>query len=241
MPATAMTMATAAMATMMRDEDQGTRRRNMRMGSGAGFSSDRLGPAVDLAEKGALDWLVFETIGERTLAFGHRDRRLDPERGYNPQLGARMRAVLGHCRTNRTRIMTNMGVANVERAAKVVVDVARELGLDGLRVAAVLGTEIALDRIAEVEVGLFSNGVEVGWGVGRDASGHPADGVVWLVERLAARGERLRAGEFVITGGLTVTGMLLGNRIGSIWGKRVEILGGVVLICIGLKILLQAL
>ena len=53
---------------MMQDGDQGTRRRNMRMGSGAGFSSDRLGPAVDLAEKGALDWLVFETIGERTLA-----------------------------------------------------------------------------------------------------------------------------------------------------------------------------
>jgi hypothetical protein len=133
---------------MMQDGDQGTRRRNMRMGSGAGFSSDRLGPAVDLAEKGALDWLVFETIGERTLAFGHRDRRLDPERGYNPQLGARMRAVLGHCRENRTRIMTNMGVANVERAAEVVVDVARELGLDGLRVAAVLGDEVT-DQLDE--------------------------------------------------------------------------------------------
>ena len=62
----------------------------MRMGSGAGFSSDRLGPAVDLAEKAALDWLVFETIGERTLAFGHRDRGLNPERGYNPQLAARL-------------------------------------------------------------------------------------------------------------------------------------------------------
>ena len=114
----------------------------MRMGSGAGFSSDRLGPAVDLAEKGALDWLVFETIGERTLAFGHRDRRLNPERGYNPQLAARMRAVLGTCRANNTRIMTNMGVANVERAAEVVVEVARDLGLDGLRVAAVLGDEV---------------------------------------------------------------------------------------------------
>ena len=41
-----------------------------------------------------------------------------------------------------------------------------------------------------------------------DASGHPADGVVWLVERLAERGERLRAGEFVITGGLTAAAVL---------------------------------
>ena len=114
----------------------------MRMGSGAGFSSDRLGPAIDLAEKAALDWLVFETIGERTLAFGHRDKKLDPRRGYNPQLAARMRGVLAHCRTNRTRIMTNMGVANVEAAAEVVIQVARELGLKGLKVAAVLGDEV---------------------------------------------------------------------------------------------------
>ena len=114
----------------------------MRMGSGAGFSSDRLGPAIDLAEKAALDWLVFETIGERTLAFGHRDRNLNPERGYNPQLAARMRGVLGHCRANGTRVMTNMGVAHVEAAAEVVIKVARELGLDGLKVAAVLGDDV---------------------------------------------------------------------------------------------------
>ena len=114
----------------------------MRMGSGAGFSSDRLGPAIDLAEKAALDWLVFETIGERTLAFGHRDRKINPERGYNPQLAARMRGVLGHCRANGTRIMTNMGVAHVEAAAEVIIKVERELGLDGLRVAAVLGDDV---------------------------------------------------------------------------------------------------
>ncbi len=114
----------------------------LRLGCGAGFSSDRLGPAMDLAEKGKLDWLVFETIGERTLAFGHRDRKLDPRRGYNPQLAARMRGVLKASQANGTRIMTNMGVANVPAAAQVVVEVARELGLKGLKVAAVLGDEV---------------------------------------------------------------------------------------------------
>lgn len=39
---------------------------------------------------------------------------------------------------------------------------------------------------------------------------------------------------------LTVAGLLLGNTVGTIWGKRVEILGGVILIGIGLKIILQA-
>jgi len=40
---------------------------------------------------------------------------------------------------------------------------------------------------------------------------------------------------------LTVAGMLLGAKIGMIWGKRVEVLGGVVLIGIGLKILAEHL
>ncbi|MFK7964077.1 MAG: acyclic terpene utilization AtuA family protein [Burkholderiaceae bacterium] len=115
----------------------------LRMGAGAGFASDRLGPAVDLAEKGQLDWLVFETIGERTLAYGRRDRQLNPERGYNPKLAARMRAVLPHCRANGTRIMSNMGVAHVEAAAQVTIQVARELGIKGLKVAALIGDDVS--------------------------------------------------------------------------------------------------
>ncbi|MGE0416964.1 MAG: acyclic terpene utilization AtuA family protein [Acetobacteraceae bacterium] len=114
----------------------------IRLGCGAGFSSDRLGPAVDLAQRGALDYLVFECIGERTMAFGHRDRMLDPNRGYNPQLRARMRAVLGHCRANGTAVVTNMGVANPRAGALVTVEVARDLGLHGLKVACVEGDDV---------------------------------------------------------------------------------------------------
>ncbi|MET0193876.1 MAG: acyclic terpene utilization AtuA family protein [Hyphomicrobiaceae bacterium] len=115
----------------------------MRIGCGAGFSSDRLEPAIDLAQRGRLDWLIFETIGERTMAFGHRDRRLDSRRGYNPQLAQRMRGVLGPCRAHGTRIVTNMGVANVPAAADLTVSIARELGLAGLKVAAVEGDDVS--------------------------------------------------------------------------------------------------
>jgi len=43
----------------------------------------------------------------------------------------------------------------------------------------------------------------------------------------------------LVAGVLTVCGMLLGRRLGAKWGKRVEILGGLVLCGIGLKILLE--
>ena len=45
----------------------------------------------------------------------------------------------------------------------------------------------------------------------------------------------------LVAGILTVAGLLLGRRCGTIWGKRVEILGGVILCVIGTKILLQHL
>lgn len=114
----------------------------MRIGCGAGFSADRLDPAVDLAQRGALDALVFECVGERTLAFGHRDRMRDPQAGYNPWLERRLRAVLTPCVRAGTTIVTNMGVANPRGAAQRAVEVARELGLAGLKVAAVEGDDV---------------------------------------------------------------------------------------------------
>ena len=111
-----------------------------RIGCGAGFSSDRLDPAIDLARRGRLDALVFECIGERTLAFGHRDMRADPSRGYNPLIEKRMRAVLPLTYPAGTRVVTNMGVANPTAAAERTVEIARELGLHGLVVAALTVT-----------------------------------------------------------------------------------------------------
>lgn len=115
----------------------------LRLGTGAGFSSDRLDPALDLIRRGQLDYIVFECVGERTLAFGHRDRQLDPTRGFNPLLERRLRAILPECQRNGIRIVTNMGVANPLGAAELAVGVARSLGLHGLRVAAVTGDDIS--------------------------------------------------------------------------------------------------
>lgn len=75
----------------------------------------------------------------------------------------------------------------------------------------VLGPALPLQGIENVGVSLWVDGAPAGRGVASDASGHPADGVVWLVAQLAARGERLRAGDVVITGGLTRAAPLEGG------------------------------
>ncbi|KXF75828.1 ABC transporter substrate-binding protein [Paramesorhizobium deserti] len=118
----------------------------VRIGAGAGFQGDRIAPAVDLAERGELDFLVFECLAERTIALAQQARLLDPARGYDPLLERRMRAVLPLCAKAGTRIVTNMGAANPHAGAERVRAVARALGLTGLRIAAVLGDDV-LDRI----------------------------------------------------------------------------------------------
>ncbi len=117
--------------------------RAFRIGTGAGFSSDRLGPAVDLAQQGKLDVLVLECLGERTVAFAHRDRMLDPAKGYDSHLERRMRALLPVCKRAGVTIVTNMGAANPRAAAERTLAIARELGLSGLTIACIEGDDVS--------------------------------------------------------------------------------------------------
>lgn len=116
--------------------------RRVRIGAGAGYSGDRIEAAVELAEYGALDYLVFECLAERTIALAQQNRRQDPELGYDPLLEARMRAVLPIAARNGVRIISNMGAANPRAAARKTAQIARELGLGGLKIAAVTGDDV---------------------------------------------------------------------------------------------------
>lgn len=116
--------------------------RVVRLGAGAGYAGDRIEPAIELAEYAALDYLVFECLAERTIALAQQERQHDPARGYDPLLLTRMRAVLPACRRRGIRIVTNAGAANPAGAATAVCELARELELPGLRVAAVLGDDV---------------------------------------------------------------------------------------------------
>lgn len=116
--------------------------KTFRIGSGAGYSGDRIDPAQDLAERGRLDALVFECLAERTIALAQLRRSKDSAHGYDTLLCERMRAVLPACVRQGVTIITNMGAANPLAAGQAVLQVARELGLPRLRVAVVTGDDV---------------------------------------------------------------------------------------------------
>lgn len=134
----------------------------LRIGAGAGYSGDRLEPAVELARHGELDYLIFECLAERTIALAQQARLADPLAGYDPLLATRMRAVLPYLRQGgrRLRIITNMGAANPRGAMRKVLEIASELGLHGLKVAAVEGDDVLATLRAHPEWTL-DNGLKV--------------------------------------------------------------------------------
>ncbi|WCS23817.1 DUF1446 domain-containing protein [Methylobacterium sp. NMS14P] len=134
--------------------------RTVRLGAGAGYAGDRIEPAVELAERGDIDYLVFECLAERTIALAQQAKLRDPEGGYDPLLEARLRAVLGPCRARGIRIVTNMGAANPVAAARKAGALAREMGLAGLRIAAVTGDDL-LDAVRAGDFVLEESGEPV--------------------------------------------------------------------------------
>lgn len=116
--------------------------KKIRIGSGAGYSGDRIEPAVELAEKGGIQYLVFECLAERTIAIAQQARMKDPAMGYDALLAARMEAVLSICRQNGVKIITNMGAANPAAGAQKIKEIARKLGITGLKIAAVIGDDV---------------------------------------------------------------------------------------------------
>lgn len=102
------------------------------VGAGAGYSGDRIDAPIavvrDLKASGERAAIIFETLGERTLALAQLRRRENPNLGYEPKLKPLLTPVLKDCVENRIAIVGNFGAANPPAAAKVIASLAAELG-----------------------------------------------------------------------------------------------------------------
>ncbi|MDN7893961.1 acyclic terpene utilization AtuA family protein [Burkholderia cepacia] len=159
--------------------------RRVRIGAGAGYSGDRIEPAVELAEHGQLDYLVFECLAERTIAIAQQARRQDPSLGYDPLLDARMRAVLPVAVPKGVRIVSNMGAANPRAAARRTARIAQSLGVAGLKVAAVEGDDV-LDVVLRGAFRFEESGDDVAAYRDRIVSANAYLGAAPIVDALAA-------------------------------------------------------
>jgi hypothetical protein len=125
--------------------------KTVRLGSGSACSEDRIEPAVELADRGDLGYLCFDNLSECEYLRDCDRQMKDVGQGYDPNLEKRFRPILPLCARSGTKIIGNMGGANAHAAQSLMIEVANEHGLKGLKVATVLGGNV-LDLVREIDL-----------------------------------------------------------------------------------------
>ena len=199
-----------------------------RIGAGAGFAGDRVDPAVALAASGQIDAIALECLAERTLIAALRARDTQPDGGADPRLRRRLSPLIPVAADRGCRIISNLGAANPAAAARQAASLAGELGRSGLRVAALLGDDVAhltdrteweqpIDgRLLGAHAYLGADGMAAALAEGADIvlAGRVADSALFAAPALAA-GEpdrARRAGALTVGHLLECTGQLTGGN-----------------------------
>src|SRR5438309_238429 len=124
--------------------------RSVHIGAGQGFYGDTPDGALDVARNGDVSYICFDALAELTMAILQKDRMRNPEGGYTRDLPSFMRLLLPIARERGIKLITNAGGMNPAGAASAVRGVARDLGMQDLRVGVVSGDDLTsrLDELA---------------------------------------------------------------------------------------------
>jgi hypothetical protein len=197
------------------------------VGAGAGFAGDRIDPAVALAASGMVDVVGLECLAERTLVAALRARAASAEAGADPRLRRRLAPLLPFV-ARGCRVVSNLGAANPLAAARATARLAAEQGHAGLRIAALLGDDVAAladqvawetpiaGRLIGAHAYLGADGLAAALAAGADIvlAGRVADSALFAAPALA-RGEMsaaLRAGALAAGHLLECGGQLSGGN-----------------------------
>ena len=111
------------------------RAKQVRLGGGSACPGERLEPAVELVEKGNIDYIIFDSLSESEMLAFERQKMRQPDAGYDIYSERRLRAIWAQCARAGIGIIGNMGAANPRGAQEVAIRVARTMGLEGQKVA----------------------------------------------------------------------------------------------------------
>jgi hypothetical protein len=214
-----------------------TSQKVVRIGCAAGFADDRCDSGLPVVESlisaGGPAYMMYEVLGERTLALAQLLRRDDPDKGYSPYMIDFLRPVLRRCVESNVPIIANFGAANPLSAARLVIGLAEELKIPQLRVGVVEGDDL-LDMLgAEVirtwrtEEGLVLEGHDI-------LAANAYLGARPIAQALA------QGAQIVITGRCTDSALALGPMLHEFgwadddWSRKASgILAGHLLECCG--------
>lgn len=183
----------------------------IRIASGQGFWGDLLTAPIDQVSKGPIDYMMMDYLAEVTMSIMQKQKRKDPKLGYAKDLIPLMEQILPIVVKKNIKIITNGGGVNPSACRDAIFNIARKLGIKGLRIGVVLGDDI-LDQLDVLkQKGIHLDNME---------SGERLDAVrekvmsanvyfgAWPVVQALGQGAHI-----VITGRTTDTGLTLAPMI----------------------------
>lgn len=122
---------------------------SIRIASGQGFWGDLQQAPFQQVSRGPIDYLVMDYLAEVTMSILQKQRMKNPELGYARDLIDVCRDVLPYISERGIKLITNGGGVNPVAAKDRIFEVARELGISGLKIGVITGDDI-LPRIDEL-------------------------------------------------------------------------------------------
>lgn len=123
--------------------------KTIRIGNGQGFWGDNVDAPVELLRRGPIDYIGMDYLAEVTLSIMMRQKLKNPELGYATDFIDFVRRVLPEAKERNVKILSNAGGLNPRACRRKIFEVAKELGVSGVRVGVVEGDDL-LDRLPEL-------------------------------------------------------------------------------------------
>lgn len=137
----------------------------VRIANGQGFWGDSIDAPVRLIEYGKIDYLNLDYLAEVTLSIMQKQKRKNPALGYATDFVDLMARTLPMIKAKGIRVIANAGGVNPEACRAAILEVARKLGVKGLKIATVTGDDV-LDRLEEFKAaGLKLANMDTGAGL----------------------------------------------------------------------------
>lgn len=114
----------------------------IRIGNGMGFWGDSVRGPVQLVERGSIDYLTMDFLAEITMSILRKARNRSASAGYATDFLDVLERVLPACREKGIKVVANAGGVNLEACADACEEVARKLGLTGLKLGLVQGDDL---------------------------------------------------------------------------------------------------
>ena len=121
----------------------------IRIANGQGFWGDWLEAPVRQVEQGPIDYLVLDYLAEVTMSILQKQKDRDPQRGYARDFVPLTTRIFPRLLERNIKVISNAGGVNPIACAHAVVEAAREKGIQGAKVAVVLGDGI-FDRLDDM-------------------------------------------------------------------------------------------